>query len=122
LEVWNDAKPFQYECKKWLDEPAGFGVDCKNGHQKHFLDMNQTRLIDGLAQSARQHRLIVKDGKKEYYNLLLAFEDDMLVTKTHVEQHLKWSRNVQQLLLESKTTTNDEKNTDWRLAIGDRPR
>jgi hypothetical protein len=108
-----------YVCSKWHDEPTGFGVDCKNGQHPHFLDINQTRLIGGSAQLACQHLLVVKD-KMEYYDLLLAFEDNMLVSNTYIKQHLKWSRNVQQLVVlmqeeESKTTSTKGKiNNNWR--------
>jgi hypothetical protein len=67
LEVWNEAKPANYDY-------------ISLGHRKAYLSEMDKIL-------ARQHRYVVKD-KLPYYDFFLAFEDDMLITKTHIDYHI----------------------------------
>jgi hypothetical protein len=85
LEVWDDAVPLKYNCD-FLVTP----LLCSNngkGRKKDQVPPNQSILQFGSAQLARQHRLVVKD-KFPYYDFFMAFEDDMLITKQHIEYHM----------------------------------
>jgi hypothetical protein len=73
LEVWDDAAPMIYNSRR-----------------------DQDRIIPGGAQLARQHRFVVKE-KLPYYDFFMAFEDDMLVTKHHVENHMSAMSELRKL-------------------------
>jgi hypothetical protein len=78
----------------------------------------------GSAQLARQHRYVIKD-KFPYYDFFLAFEDDMLVTKTQVQQHWKLMKRLNQLKATATTksavgstiTTNPKDKKDWTAPL-----
>lgn len=110
LEIWNDASPMKYWCEKWNKD--GRPAKCWN-FKKKAVPFEQAKLRAANAQLARQHRFVLKD-KLAYYDLFVAFEDDMYITDFHVNQHLKWSRIFEQQFQIS--TTPDDK--DWRLPLG----
>lgn len=80
LEIWDDACPLGYEAK-------------------HSPD----KVIDNTRALARQHRYVIKD-KLPYYDLFVAFEDDMRVTGDHVFHFLKMSEQIEQLRLDAPQT------------------
>jgi hypothetical protein len=80
FQVWDDAAPLGYD----------------NRHSKNKLIPN-TRAL------ARQHRYVIKD-KFFYYDLFLAFEDDMRITGHHVENYLALSAEIDQLREQAPTT------------------
>jgi hypothetical protein len=67
LQIWDDACPLGYDAAKSADRIS-----------------NNTRAL------ARQHRYVIKD-KLPYYDLFVAFEDDMRITGTHVQHFLALS-------------------------------
>jgi hypothetical protein len=91
LRVWLDAVPMSYACENWRSspsDPVGTGTRCANISKKAD-SFQEAALRVGYAQLARQHRLVVKDFLPEY-DFFLAFEDDMLIQKHHVEYHMEW--------------------------------
>ena len=77
LEVWDDACPLGYEAK----------------HSENIV-------IDNTRALARQHRYVIKD-KLPYYDLFVAFEDDMRITGDHVSHFLQMSNEIEKLRLEA---------------------
>ena len=73
LQIWDDASPLGYDPR----------------HSKDKLILN-TRAL------ARQHRFVIKD-KFQHYDLFLAFEDDMRLTGSHIEQYLSMSSELDRL-------------------------
>lgn len=80
LEIWDDACPLGYEAKH-----------------------SEDKVIDNTRALARQHRYVIKD-KLPYYDLFVAFEDDMRITGDHVSHFLKMSNEIDQLRLEAPQT------------------
>jgi hypothetical protein len=74
LEIWDDSCPL--------------GYDRKGEHPDVIQD--NTRAL------ARNHRYVIKD-KLPYYDLFLAWEDDMRVTGPHVHQFLRQSQELDRL-------------------------
>lgn len=70
LQVWDDASPMGYELK---DSP--------------------TKVINVHRALARQHRYVIKD-KFPFYDLFLAFEDDMRVSGQHIQHYLTMSNEI----------------------------
>jgi hypothetical protein len=68
LEIWDDACPLGY-------------------------DHSTEKVSDNTRALARQHRYVIKD-KFDYYDVFLAFEDDMRITGQHVHNYLKQSRKL----------------------------
>jgi hypothetical protein len=77
LEIWDNACPMGYEVK-------------------HSPD----KVIDNTRTLARQHRYVIKD-KLPYYDIFLAFEDDMRITGDHVSQFLHMSNEIDHLRLQA---------------------
>lgn len=77
LEIWDDACPLGYEAKH-----------------------SPNQLIDNTRALARQHRYVIKD-KLPYYDLFVAFEDDMRITGDHVTHYMKMSKEIEKLRLEA---------------------
>lgn len=77
LQVWDDAAPIGYEAKH-----------------------SPNKIIDNTRALARQHRYVIKD-KFAYYDLFMAWEDDMLIAGDHVHQYLSLSEQLEQLYLEA---------------------
>ena len=77
LEVWDDACPLGYETK-------------------HSPD----KVIDNTRALARQHRYVIKD-KLPYYDIFVAFEDDMRITGDHISHFLEMSDEIDQLRLDA---------------------
>lgn len=69
LEIWDDACPVGY------DRKGAFGT---------------TKIQNNTRSLARQHRYVIKD-KLPYYDLILAWEDDMRITAAHVQTFLEQS-------------------------------
>lgn len=76
LQVWDDACPLGYD-------PPLYSKNVKKDHQ--YLLLNNTRTL------ARQHRYVVRD-KLPYYDLFLAFEDDMRITASHLQHYIATSQ------------------------------
>jgi hypothetical protein len=76
LQVWNEATPLNCEF-------------ISRSHRQVFVSETPRAL-------ARQHRYVVKD-KLPYYDFFLAFEDDMLLTKTHIDYYLEFRNEIRQL-------------------------
>jgi hypothetical protein len=73
LQVWDSAAPLGYE-------------------KKH----SPNKVIDNTRALARQHRFVIKD-KFPYYDIFLAFEDDMRITGHHVEHFITMSSEIDRL-------------------------
>jgi hypothetical protein len=87
LQVWNQATPISYE---------------------QMTPTTKQVYLSGKDRTlARQHRYVVKD-KLPYYDFFLAFEDDMLITKSHIEYYM----DVTQEINAYKKELADEKGTD----------
>jgi hypothetical protein len=71
LQIWDDSCPT--------------GYDRKSAHPDQITD--NTRAL------ARQHRYVVKD-KLPYYDLFMAWEDDMRITGQHVQQFMSMSHQL----------------------------
>lgn len=84
LQIWNEACPMGYDLNR------GTG---------------QTVVADNTRALARQHRYVIKD-KLPYYDLFVAFEDDMRITGTHVEHYLEVSDGLEQLKRDWKHVSN----------------
>jgi hypothetical protein len=69
FQVWEDAMPMFYSCRKGAHED----VECM-GDWKKYVPVDQGKLQVGGAQLARQHRYVVKD-KLPYYDFFVVFED-----------------------------------------------
>lgn len=97
LQVWQRAVPIAYECQSWqasLEDPIGRSVSqCQTLDGKHGPS-SQAILDYGKAQLARQHRYVVKDLLGDY-DFFLAFEDDMLVKRHHVQYHMEWMQRLE---------------------------
>jgi hypothetical protein len=83
FEVWDNAAPLGYE-------------------KKHSSD----KVIDNTRALARQHRYVVKD-KLFYYDLFLAFEDDMRITGLHLQHFLYMSEEIDRLRQSAPTALKD---------------
>jgi hypothetical protein len=79
FQVWDDACPLGYDEKKLTEN---------------------TRAL------ARQHRYVIKD-KFAYYDLFLAFEDDMRITGHHLEHFIKMSAELEKLRQQAPLTLPD---------------
>lgn len=88
LEVWDDAIPLGY------------------GHGWKGPDKQIELATHALA---RQHRFVIKD-KLEHYDFFSAWEDDMVVTKDHIENFLEMTHELEELKKKA-TSTQSEKNT-----------
>jgi len=75
LEYWDDATPISYP------KPS---------------EGSQDRVVDVTRSLSRQHRFVIKDKFLEY-NFFVAFEDDMLVTGTHVQQYIRVQSEIKRL-------------------------
>jgi hypothetical protein len=73
LEIWDDACPLGYDVKH----------------------STQT-ILDNTRALSRQHRYVMKD-RIPYYDLFLAFEDDMRITGHHVHQFVALSQQLERL-------------------------
>lgn len=73
LQIWDNSAPLGYEAK-------------------HSPD----KVIDITRALARQHRYVIKD-KFPYYDMFLAFEDDMRITGHHVEHFMAMSSEIGRL-------------------------
>ena len=74
--------------------PLGYTTDGK----RRMNDPNMTRqkLRYNTRALARQHRYVVRD-KLEHYDMFVCFEDDMRITKQHVEHFWKSSLEIERL-------------------------
>jgi hypothetical protein len=88
LEIWDDACPLGYDAAKSADQIT-----------------NNTRAL------ARQHRYVIKD-KLPYYDLFVAFEDDMRITGTHVQHFLALSNELEVLRRQARTSDRNDETTD----------
>jgi hypothetical protein len=84
LQIWDDSCPL--------------GYDRKSQHPDQIRD--NTRAL------ARNHRLVIKD-KLPYYDLFLAWEDDMRVTGPHVQQFLQQTHALDILRAQAPATLPD---------------
>ena len=87
-----DGVGFQF----W-DDAAPLGYDNRNSKDKVKTN---TRAL------ARQHRYVIKD-KFFYYDLFLAFEDDMRITGDHVQHYLSMSNEIDRLRDHAPTSLDD---------------
>lgn len=115
LQVWQNAMPMAYECERWHDDenkdPVGYGYEgCYNtttrGRKKVLF--SQATVVERNTALARQHRYVIKD-KLPYYDFFVVFEDDMVISRYHVEQHLKIQSQIQQLQLQQEVQKQNEK-------------
>jgi hypothetical protein len=79
--------------------PAGTGLEiwddsCPSGYDKKGDD--PVKIADNTRALARNHRYVIKD-KLPYYDLFLAWEDDMRITGDHVQQFLWQSEELDKL-------------------------
>mmetsp|Transcript_1041 Transcript_1041/g.2236 ORF Transcript_1041/g.2236 Transcript_1041/m.2236 type:complete len:608 (+) Transcript_1041:118-1941(+) len=88
FQFWDNAAPFAYE---------GTGISGSISEYKRAL--------------ARQHRFVVRD-KFDYYDVFLAFEDDMLVRGQHVHHYLQLSTEIERLLVLAPTDATKSDNAD----------
>ena len=89
FQFWDDATPLAYE-----------------GQNSSGSIVRQERAL------ARQHRFVVRD-KLEYYDIFVAFEDDVLVKGHHVHHYLQLSGEIESLLaLASKQLPENNRNAD----------
>jgi len=82
LEIWDDACPMEYDQK------------------------NPDKLILNTRALARQHRYVVKD-KLAYYDLFVAFEDDMRVAGDHARHYIRMSDEIERLRAEAPESIPD---------------
>lgn len=73
LQVWSDAIPLGYDGKKSKDS-----------------------IVPNTRALARQHRYVIKD-KLSYYDIFLAFEDDMRLTGPQVQHFIQMSTDLEAL-------------------------
>jgi hypothetical protein len=73
LQIWDDATPLGY-------------------YDKQF----PTKLTLTTRALARQHRYVIRD-KLEHYDVFLCFEDDMRLTRYHVQHFLRMSQELEYL-------------------------
>jgi hypothetical protein len=95
LQVWNEATPI--------------GYDQKTPTTKHVFLSGKDRTL------ARQHRYVVKD-KFPYYDFFLAYEDDMLITKSHIEYFMDVTQEIiayKKELAGDKDTPSSNKESFW---------
>jgi hypothetical protein len=96
LQIWDDACPLGYD----------------TAAKKVTNVINNTRTL------ARQHRYVIKD-KLPYYDVFVAFEDDMRITGTHIQHFLTMSTEIDNLrkLIEhhdaKKQMSVDQQNTTF---------
>jgi len=103
LRVWIHALPLFYACDEWkssLKDPVGSGTSCRTRRERSGGSLSKGTIWAGTSQLARQHRLVVKDMLPEY-DFFLAFEDDMLIRRDHVEYHMEWMAKLRRMLAES---------------------
>jgi hypothetical protein len=93
LQVWNEATPISYK-------------QMSHTTKQVYLSGKDRTL-------ARQHRYVVKD-KLPYYDFFLAFEDDMLITKSHIEYYMDVTQEInayKKELAEDKDTQSSNAST-----------
>lgn len=78
LQVWNQATPIHYEFLASQNDPP------------------IPYLSEASRMLARQHRYVVRD-KLPYYDFFMAWEDDMLITKSHIDYYLEFQDDINQL-------------------------
>jgi len=88
LQIWDNAAPLGYEAKH-----------------------SPNKVIDVTRTLARQHRYVIRD-KFPYYDMFLAFEDDMRITGYHVEHFMTMSTNIRQLYAVAPTRDQMEESLD----------
>jgi hypothetical protein len=76
LEIWDDACPLGYD---------------RRNPQQH-----PDHLVENTRALARQHRYVIRD-KLPYYDVFLAFEDDMRITAAHVTHFIEMSQTLQSI-------------------------
>lgn len=102
LQVWDNALPYSYHPASNRNSPG---------------DAAAAALQPNTRALARQHRYVVKD-KLEFYDLFVAFEDDMLIRGNQVQHFLQMSREIERLRVFAPDTVhdnnddNDEKGDD----------
>ena len=74
FQYWDDATPLTY---------VGNSTSGSIIKDKHAL--------------AQQHRFVIRD-KLEFYDMFIAFDDDMLVRRQHVDHYLQLSAEIERLL------------------------
>lgn len=84
VEVWNDATPIDYD----------------DGYRNRPKPLTVKEINRALA---RQHRFVVRD-KLFDYDLFASFEDDMLVTGTHIQHHLYLSQLIEDTQMQAPET------------------
>ena len=109
LEIWDDATPYGVSCQFNKPEEC---MTQKAGERRKYGPKSENRIQLGGAQLARQHRYVIKD-KLPYYDFFLAFEDDMLIQQSHVQQHIKWMKYIRELQSQ-EVTPKTGKSKDWR--------
>ena len=135
IEIWANSTPYKYKCNEWSDSEdtnvmmassmLTAGRSClphtaKEWESRTTHFMNETRLINGIVQLARQHRFVIKD-KMEYYDFFLAWEDDMIVKKSHLDQHVKIMDMINKLRknMKLKHRKQSKKNTQTGEILSD---
>lgn len=89
LEIWDDACPLGYDPKS----------------------QNPDAVRDNTRALARQHRYVIKD-KLPYYDLFVAFEDDMRITGAHVQHYLDLSETLEVLKRTADASPPPQRTTD----------
>jgi hypothetical protein len=100
LLIWNQATPLSYEL-------------LSRTKSNKFLS-DASRIL------ARQHRLVIKD-KLQYYDFFMAFEDDMLIKKSHVDYYWAVRKEIESLK-KMVDPPKPESSSDGGLALYDRSR
>ena len=90
-----------------LPEGVGFQVwddACPLGYDSKFKQTE--KVTENTRSLARQHRYVIKD-KFSYYDLFLAFEDDIRITGHHLDHFMKMSAELEKLRRQAPLTLPD---------------
>jgi hypothetical protein len=103
LQVWNQATPLSYEVLS---------------HYKSNKFLSEASRI-----LARQHRLVIKD-KLQFYDFCMAFEDDMLIKKSHIDYYWAVRKEIEKLktIVGHPTATSRRDSSPDRKSLFDRSR
>ena len=90
------------EREAWIREhlPAGlivWGDACPLGYEARH---SPNKVIDNTRALARQHRYVIRDYLP-YYDLFIAMEDDMRITGHAVQQYMKMTHTLENLLADA---------------------
>ena len=96
LQVWDQATPLSYELLSQYDR--------------------KQNLSDAVRILSRQHRYVIKD-KLPNYDFFMAWEDDMLIKKIHIDYYLQFREEIRRLKGQVAEPSSPREESSSNLAV-----